>query len=214
MFRIRLRELREAKGYKSQQSFADAFGVAQSTVGNWEAGKRQPNYETTIRLAQFFEVTVDYLIGNNKPDMHSTLFREGLANALENMRNVLAGDEGYIEDYYELYALAESSYPLSLADACIAADKIGETVSSLLGEDERSNAAVEETKKSPSAENSEPGDDLNCQIMNLVREMNASQKSLLFALLNTTLGQTHRMPISDQASIDEATLRLKSQDPA
>lgn len=63
MFQIRLRELREAAGYKSQQSFADAFGVAQSTVGNWEAGKREPNYETTKRLARFFNVTVDYLLG-------------------------------------------------------------------------------------------------------------------------------------------------------
>ena len=63
MFQTRLKELREAAGYKSQQSFADAFGVAQSTIGNWEAGKREPNYETTIRLAQFFKVPVGYLLG-------------------------------------------------------------------------------------------------------------------------------------------------------
>lgn len=63
IFRFRIRELRESAGYKSQQSFADAFGIAQSTVGNWEAGKREPNYETTIRLADFFHVSVDYLLG-------------------------------------------------------------------------------------------------------------------------------------------------------
>lgn len=63
MFRIRMRELREAAGYKSQQAFADVFGVAQSTVGNWEAGKREPNYETMIRLSHFFHVSVDYLLG-------------------------------------------------------------------------------------------------------------------------------------------------------
>lgn len=63
MFRIRIRELREAAGYKTQQAFADAFGVAQSTIGNWEAGKREPNYETTKKLALFFNVTVDYLLG-------------------------------------------------------------------------------------------------------------------------------------------------------
>ena len=63
MFRTRLRELRENAGYKSQQSFADAFGVAQSTVGGWEAGKREPNYATTLRLADFFHVSVDYLLG-------------------------------------------------------------------------------------------------------------------------------------------------------
>lgn len=68
MFRVRLRELREAAGFKSQQAFADAFGVAQSTVGNWEAGKREPNFETAIRLAQFFGVSVDsLLLGENTP---------------------------------------------------------------------------------------------------------------------------------------------------
>ena len=63
IFRFRIRELRESAGYKSQQSFADAFGIAQSTVGGWESGKREPNYDTTIRLADFFHVSVDYLLG-------------------------------------------------------------------------------------------------------------------------------------------------------
>jgi len=63
MFQTRLRELREAAGYKSQQAFADVFGVVQSTVGNWEAGRREPNYETMMRLADFFHVSVDYLLG-------------------------------------------------------------------------------------------------------------------------------------------------------
>lgn len=69
MFRIRIRELREQAGYRSQQSFADVFGVAKSTIGNWEAGKREPNYETTIRLADFFHVSVDYLLGTS--NLHS-----------------------------------------------------------------------------------------------------------------------------------------------
>lgn len=62
MFRIRLKELREQAGY-SQYSFADKFGVAQSTVGSWEAGKREPNFNTMQRLADFFGVSVDYLLG-------------------------------------------------------------------------------------------------------------------------------------------------------
>lgn len=63
MFKVRIRELREAAGYRSQQSFADAFGVAQSTIGNWEAGKREPNLETMNHLADFFGTSVDYLMG-------------------------------------------------------------------------------------------------------------------------------------------------------
>ena len=64
MFQTRLKELREHAGYSSQQSFADAFGVAQSTVGGWESGKREPKFDTTIRLADFFGVTLDYLLGH------------------------------------------------------------------------------------------------------------------------------------------------------
>ncbi len=71
MFPTKLRELREAAGYKSQQAFADAFGIAQSTVGNWEAGKREPNYTTTKKLADFFHVPIDYLIGSMKAQPYS-----------------------------------------------------------------------------------------------------------------------------------------------
>jgi len=62
-FALKLKELREAAGYKSQQSFADSFGAAQSTVAGWESGTREPNHETTVRIADFFNVSVDYLLG-------------------------------------------------------------------------------------------------------------------------------------------------------
>lgn len=65
MFRIRLKELRENLGL-SQYAFADRFGVAQSTVGNWESGIREPNFDTIQRLADFFGVSVDYLLGRSE----------------------------------------------------------------------------------------------------------------------------------------------------
>ena len=67
MFRLKLKELRENKGM-SQYTFADAFGVSQSTVGNWESGVRRPNVETMKRIAAFFDVTVAYLI-DEEPKM-------------------------------------------------------------------------------------------------------------------------------------------------
>ena len=70
MFRIRLKTLREQAGY-SQYSFADAFGCAQSTVGSWEAGRREPPYKTLVKLADFFGVTTDYLLGRtDRPEIH------------------------------------------------------------------------------------------------------------------------------------------------
>lgn len=65
MFRIRLKELRE-KAELSQYAFAAEIGVAQSTVGSWESGAREPNFETTQRLADYFGVSVDYLLGREQ----------------------------------------------------------------------------------------------------------------------------------------------------
>lgn len=53
MFAKRLKELREKAGY-SQYSFADAMGIAQSTVGGWESGKREPNFDMTKKNRRFF----------------------------------------------------------------------------------------------------------------------------------------------------------------
>lgn len=64
LFSIRLKELREESGYTSQQKLADTLDVSQSTIGNWEAGRRQPDYDMICRLAGLFHVSVDYLIGN------------------------------------------------------------------------------------------------------------------------------------------------------
>lgn len=76
MFEKRLRALREEQGFRSQQALADALGVAQSTVANWECGRREPNYETTKRLADLFQVTVDYLMGHGD-DPHGGAVSDG-----------------------------------------------------------------------------------------------------------------------------------------
>lgn len=46
-------------------SFAKVFGVAQTTVASWEGGKREPGFNTMIKLADFFHVSVDYLLGHD-----------------------------------------------------------------------------------------------------------------------------------------------------
>ncbi|MBQ6846803.1 MAG: LexA family transcriptional regulator [Oscillospiraceae bacterium] len=65
MFRIQLKKLREVKGV-SQSKLASDFGISQGTVGNWESGIREPNFETISKLAIYFNVSVDYLLGNSE----------------------------------------------------------------------------------------------------------------------------------------------------
>ena len=47
----------------NQVEFAKIFNVTKQTVSNWENGNRNPDSATLSKLADYFEVTVDYLIG-------------------------------------------------------------------------------------------------------------------------------------------------------
>lgn len=61
---LRLREIREARNV-TQRQLAKAIKVSNTTVSNWEAGVRQPDLETAIKIADFFEVSLDFLLGRN-----------------------------------------------------------------------------------------------------------------------------------------------------
>ena len=56
-----LRELRKAKGI-TMREFGELFGIAESTVSQYETGKREPDYEQLLRFAEYFDVSVDYLL--------------------------------------------------------------------------------------------------------------------------------------------------------
>ena len=63
MFRNQIKKLRKEKGI-SQQTLATALNVAQSTVGNWESGIREPNYDMLVKIAKFFDVSADSLVSD------------------------------------------------------------------------------------------------------------------------------------------------------
>ncbi|NPV92681.1 MAG: helix-turn-helix transcriptional regulator [Firmicutes bacterium] len=60
-FGDRLRDLRNENDLK-QKDLGKIIGVAKSTVSQWESGGRTPDASTLIKLADFFKVSVDYLL--------------------------------------------------------------------------------------------------------------------------------------------------------
>ncbi len=46
-----------------QVELAQAIGVSKGIISLWENGLREPNMYSLILLAQFFDVTIDYLVG-------------------------------------------------------------------------------------------------------------------------------------------------------
>ncbi len=58
----RLRQLREDHGY-SQRELAEKIGVAGLQIIRYETGKNDATGDVLARIAQCFEVSVDYLLG-------------------------------------------------------------------------------------------------------------------------------------------------------
>ena len=61
---IRLKELREEKGLNMREA-ARQLGLAPSTYYNYEIGAREPNSEMLVKLANFYNCSIDYMIGND-----------------------------------------------------------------------------------------------------------------------------------------------------
>ena len=67
----RIRELRESQNLK-QVELAKALGVRQNTLSTWETGRYEPDGEMLQKIAEYFHVSVDYVLGkpptyNGKP---------------------------------------------------------------------------------------------------------------------------------------------------
>lgn len=60
----RLKELREEKEL-NQEEFAKVLNISRSSIGMYESGKREPSDELKKQMADFFNCSVDYLIGNS-----------------------------------------------------------------------------------------------------------------------------------------------------
>ncbi len=60
---MRLKELRTEKKI-TQKDFAAILGVPSNTYNQWENGRREPDCESLSKIADYFGVTIDYLIGH------------------------------------------------------------------------------------------------------------------------------------------------------
>ena len=64
-FGDKLKILRKQMGL-TQQEVADEINTSRSCISNYESGNRQPDNETIKVLADFFDVSVDYLFGRSE----------------------------------------------------------------------------------------------------------------------------------------------------
>ena len=65
MFAQRLKDLRKSRPGLTQAKLAEILDVSQQAVGLWERGKNMPSHELVFKIASFFNVTTDYLLGKS-----------------------------------------------------------------------------------------------------------------------------------------------------
>ncbi|MCR4888520.1 MAG: helix-turn-helix domain-containing protein [Ruminococcus sp.] len=58
---MRLKELRKSKNM-TQQRLAIELNMNQNTLSRYETGERQADYQTLILIADYFNVSIDYLL--------------------------------------------------------------------------------------------------------------------------------------------------------
>ncbi|MGM0341635.1 helix-turn-helix domain-containing protein [Enterococcus sp. AZ007] len=71
-FGSRLKELRAAKKI-TQQQLGDQIHVSKVSISGYERGERSPDRETLTSLADFFEVSTDYLLGRENKDIKNSV---------------------------------------------------------------------------------------------------------------------------------------------
>lgn len=74
----RLVELRKERKM-TQEELANVLGISRSALSLYETDKRQPDFQTICRLADFFNVSVDYLLGrtDDRYGVASTTYKAG-----------------------------------------------------------------------------------------------------------------------------------------
>ena len=73
----RIRELRKERNL-TMKRLGEAIGVAESTISLYENGKRQPDNDTLQKLADYFNVSVDYILGRTD-DMNQNPGEENIS---------------------------------------------------------------------------------------------------------------------------------------
>ncbi|EAC3199865.1 helix-turn-helix domain-containing protein [Listeria monocytogenes] len=94
MFGDTLMKLRKSKNL-TQSDIAKILGVARTTYSSYEQNRRMPDAEIQIKIADYFDVSLDYLHGRSKNNIADTIAAHIDSNASEeDIKEILA----YIEE--------------------------------------------------------------------------------------------------------------------
>lgn len=117
MFAKRLKELRSQKQV-SQTELAKVLNISNRTISMYEQGYSEPNVETLIKISQYFNVSIDYLVGINNGKHLDTQKLYDEIGLSENSIQFLKVWNDFKKEYNG--TPLESTNPLECIDFCLA----------------------------------------------------------------------------------------------
>ncbi|MCR4670611.1 MAG: helix-turn-helix domain-containing protein [Saccharofermentans sp.] len=76
----------------SQAELASKIGVKPSTIGMYETGERQPNFETEEKIADYFNVSLDVLRGKREYSAQPIILLETIGSKASSVKIPVLGD--------------------------------------------------------------------------------------------------------------------------
>lgn len=96
-----LRQLRSEKNI-STYKLADILHVSRSSISNYETGIRTPSYELLVEIANFFNVSIDYLLGRTNDRRTADQILEEYS-VIADVRNLDKYQKDFIVDFIKTY---------------------------------------------------------------------------------------------------------------
>lgn len=190
-----LRTIRKSRGL-TMKELGKIVGVSESAISQYETGKREADFETLLRLGEALGCSVDQLLREESVDVYSVRFRKNLSDEMSLIDpSSFSCEPDVMADYEALEKVVEGIAPLSLADACSAADTIGESMDYLLRD---SSEDAEGIKKSPDTDDAVSGDAVDAEINRLLLKLRSDQRGFVLALLRTLVEEGQESPLSAQ----------------
>lgn len=142
----RIRELRKHYNY-TQQKLANALSITQANLSGWELGKWQPDQEALRKMANLFNVSIDYLLGYDSEHVplinNNTTNAATIGNNLATLRKANNLNQRDLADFLGITISAYGNYELdqrqpSIENLCKLADYFGVSVDYLIGHEKKS----------------------------------------------------------------------------
>ena len=130
-FGERIKELRKQRGL-TQRQMAQVFGITERNYQRYESTD-SPSNDTLVKLAKFFEVSTDYLIGKNTKKIEFSEPLESYAAWLRKMGINISGSSksGIVvvevadDEYYEIYTNVDAIMQMSKEHFSLLARQLG-----------------------------------------------------------------------------------------